>query len=116
MWIFSQYGFFSFVCPRKPDGKIDSKKVVIRARSESHLQDLQSRFPELADRRIITTPDGDYAYRLFVSKRRWALIVREMVQEVDWDNFRKAADAYQGAAGRHYIEAIHDVWDRMAHL
>jgi hypothetical protein len=116
MWIFTKYGFFSFVCPSKADGRVDSKKIVIRARSDDHLRRLQGRFPDLAAYKIISTPVGDYPYRMILSKHRWARITRELALEVDWTNFRNEVAAHQGTDGQNYLDAIHDVWDRMAHL
>ena len=116
MWVFTRYGFFSFVCPSQDDGSVDSKKVAIRARSENHLRRLQGRFSDLAAEKIITTPRGDYPYRIILSKQRWAQIIGELALEVDWTNFRNEVAAHQGADGQSYLEAIHDVWDRMAHI
>jgi len=116
MWIFTRYGFFSFVCPIQYDGSIELEKVAIRARSEDHLRRLQGRFPDLAADKIISTPGGDYPYRIILSKDRWAQIIGELALEVDWTNFRNEVAAHQGPDGQYYLEAIHDVWDRMAHL
>jgi hypothetical protein len=43
-------------------------------------------------------------------------MVCELVKEINWSNFRSAAATFQGEEGQHYLDSIHDVWDRMAHL
>ena len=116
MWVFTRYGFFSSVGARNPDGGIEQEAVVIRARSQQHMQNLQVRFPDLAAGEIISTPDGDYPYRQILAKDNWAAILRELALEMEWVNFRSDVAAYQGADGQHYLDAIRDVWDRMAHM
>jgi hypothetical protein len=53
---------------------------------------------------------------MILSKRRWAQIIRELTLEVNWINFRNEAKAHQGTDGQNYLDAIHDVWDRMPHM
>ncbi len=116
MWIFTRYGFYSVVCARNGDGVVDPGNVWVRARAERHLVDLKARFPVLAEVPVAFTPEADYSFRLVIAKATWADILTQLGMELDWTNFRNEVAAYQGAAGRHYLDAIHDVWDRMAHL
>jgi hypothetical protein len=116
MWLFTRYGFYSIVCARTPDGSTDVETVMVRSRSADHLRRLQERFPALEQKEIVATPGADYPCRMAVAKSAWASILYELTMEMDWTNFRNEVTAYQGATGRHYLEAVHDVWDRMAHL
>ncbi len=116
MWIFTRYGFYSIACARKPDGKIDSDTIMIRARASSHLTNLKRRFPSLEKAELVTLPSRDYRYRLIVAKAVWATIVNELAQEQEWSNFKSEAQRYQGSAGAKYVDALHDVWSRMYRL
>lgn len=98
------------------DGRVAPEAVVVRARSSQDPQNLQARFPDLAAGEILSTPTGDYPFRQFLTKWNWAEILRELALEVEWTNFRNEVAAYQGPDGQHYLDAIHDVWDRMAHM
>ena len=71
MWLFTRYGFYSIACARRHDGSRDTETVMIRARLLDHLRNLQERFKVLLDKKILTTRDRDYRYRLIVSKDVW---------------------------------------------
>jgi hypothetical protein len=116
MWLFTRYGFYSVVCAVGPDGGIDHDTMAVRARCVDHLVRLQQRFPALAGTDIIESPHGDYHWRLMISRRRWTEIAEELAAEIDWTNFRNEVTACQALNGRHYLDAIQDVWDRMAHF
>jgi hypothetical protein len=113
MWLVTRYGFYSIACAQKPDGKIDPSKLMMRARSATHLDNLKARFPVLAGQEIRTTPDHDYRWRLIVTKATWSKIVAELVEEQEWSNFKNEAHRYQGDAGSDYVRALHDVWSVM---
>lgn len=120
MWYFTKYGFYSVVCARQGDGghgqPVDPTRVMVRARSRRHVEQLISRFPEqLGDGEIHTTPHTDYAHRVFLDKAVWAEVSRELVLDCDYDNFKSAASAHQ-PAGDAYADALHDVWETMLRL
>jgi hypothetical protein len=116
MWIFTKYGFYSVACANKPDGSLDNETVMVRARRIAHLRSLQKRFDALADGEILTWPNRDYRYRLIVPKASWVAIVGELVKEQEWSNFKNEAAKYQGASGKDYVRALHDVWSVMNRL
>jgi hypothetical protein len=116
MWIFTRYGFFSIACASKPDGSPDAQTVMVRARRSEHLGRLQGRFPALADASILTMPDRDYRYRIVVAKDTWAKVISELATEQEWSNFKNEVARYQGAGGREYVHALHEVWGTMAEL
>jgi hypothetical protein len=95
MWLFTRYGFFSTVCARQGEGHpgqpADSDRVMIRARMESHLEALQTRFPDqFAGIRIVEMPETDYRYRVFVDKAVWTEVLMGLSEELDYDNFKSA--------------------------
>ncbi len=116
MWIFTRYGFYSIACASKPDGSLDIQSVMVRARCIAHLRGLQKRFPALAVGKILELPNRDYRYRLIIPKASWTTIVSELAQEQEWSNFKDEAARYQGASGRGYVRALHNVWEVMHRL
>jgi hypothetical protein len=113
MWLFTRYGFYSIACAKRPDGTLDPETMMIRARRRAHLAGLQTRFPQLAGKAIATSPTNDYQWRMIISKAEWVPVIVELAQEQTWDNFKNEASRYQGAAGRDYTRALHDVWSVM---
>lgn len=116
MWLFTIYGFFSIACASKADGTRDTETVMVRARVREHLERLQARFPAIAGREVLRTKDNDYRYRLIAPKAEWATIVAELAAEQTWSNFKSKVAAFQGAAGREYEHALHEVWSVMNRL
>jgi len=109
------------VCARQGDGRpgrpVDQKCVMVRARVRAHLEALQARFPELLGScEIREFPGADYAWRIFVPKSVWAEVVRCLVEDIDYDNFKAATARRQGPEGRAYVEALHVVWSTMLGL
>ena len=121
MWLFTQYGFFSAVCARKGDGsagnKVDTERVMVRARLRGHLEGLKLRFPEdLGGLEIMETPETDYRYRLFVDKAVWVRVLKLLGEELDYDNFKSKVARNLAAVGDEYHHSLHDVWDTMQRL
>jgi hypothetical protein len=116
MWVFTRYGFYSIACAQKSDGSLDDQSMMIRARCKAHLLELQKRFPALAVDKILELPHHDYRYRLIIPKASWIAILGELAQEQEWSNFKNEVARYQGAAGRAYVGALHDVWGVMNRL
>jgi len=113
MWLFTRYGFYSIACAREPNGSIDRQSLTVRARRETHLRDLQKRFPSLAGAEIVILTNRDYRYRLIVSKAVWVATLAELAQEQEWSNFKDEVAAFQGSAGSDYVRALHQVWSVM---
>jgi hypothetical protein len=117
MWIFTRYGFFSIACARKKDGSIDEDKVMIRARSRKHLENLRDRFPEseCARAEIICNAGTDYKFRLIVLKSEWVKIVSQLVTEQTWSNFKNEALSFGNKikSSSRYIHALHQIWEVM---
>ena len=113
MWLFTRYGFYSIACASKPDGSLDTQTVMIRARMQEHLRNLQQRFPSLASLEILELPDRDYRYRLIAPKAVWTDIVSELAKEQTWSNFKNEVALFQRGADPSYVDALHDVWEVM---
>ena len=118
MWIFTKYGFFSVVCSRQGDGgygrKVDTRRVMVRARVRTHLEALKDRFPCLiGDAEICEFVGTDYAYRLFLEKDVWSQVLAELSNELDYDNFKSEVAHHQGRAGAAYEHSLHEVWSVM---
>ena len=77
MWVFTNIGFISAVKHRNKPGKL-----MVRARAKHHLRQL---FPQ---HKIRTTPDGDYRYRVTVSRKCFKDMLREVVDSLEYDNFK----------------------------
>jgi hypothetical protein len=113
---FAIYGFYSIASASRPDGSLDSQTVMIRARLKDHLQNLQRRFPVLADTKIITLPNVDYRHRIVVPKTVWVGVLSGLAEEMEWSNFKNQVARYQGKPGAAYSTALHRVWEVMERL
>lgn len=89
---------------------------MIRARSRTHLENLQKRFPLLAHAEIVTLPNRDYRYRLLAPKEVWATTIAELAREQERSNFKDEAGRFQGSKGSDYAHALHRVWSLMLGL
>lgn len=121
MWLFTKYGFFSAVCARQGDGRhsqpVDPTRIMVRARLKPHLEALKERFPEhLANCKIMEFPGSDYAFRIFVTKTNWSVVLVGLNEELDYDNFKSEVARFQGQDGESYEHALHDVWSVMNQL
>jgi hypothetical protein len=118
MWVFTKYGFFSAVCARKGSGTygqpVDPDRIMIRARLRSHLDALLTRFPDvLGGNEIQTFPGSDYAFRIFVAKSDWSMVLAALAEETDYDNFKAEVARHRGNGGKAYEKSLHDVWEVM---
>ncbi|QYH41020.1 hypothetical protein GYM62_20275 [Algoriphagus sp. NBT04N3] len=97
MWIASKNGFLSVVQHReKPD------QVLVRARVR---KDLETIFP---DESIIETPEGDYRFRVFVSKQAAVEIISQQVWDIDYPNFKNAISDTPDQKDK--LNAYHEIW------
>lgn len=100
MWLFAKHGFFSIVMDRdNPD------YLLVRARIKG---DIENYWP---DAEIKFTPENDYAYRASIPVNDVAMVLCQMVFDIDYDNYK--ANIYDQHR-RSYRYA--DVWQTMALL
>jgi hypothetical protein len=116
MWVFTRYGFYSVGCASTGSRSVDPQTVVVRARLEAHLQNLQSHFPQLATAEIVALPERDYRYRLIVPKAVWVEVLAALAREQDWSHFKNEASRFQGLEGKRYVRALDRVWGLMRQL
>lgn len=95
MWIFTTFGFFSIV---KKHGEAH---LTVRARVAADLDNLRTLVPELGETQA--TPEMDYPFRAAVSAVDLAMAssghfvgLGELVQEIDYDNFKAEVARRQG--------------------
>lgn len=100
MWVFTKYGFFSFVK--------HERGYAVRSRSRAHLEALKKRLG--LDCSIDTKSGTDYPCRIYVDKETWTRAITTLAGEVDYDNFKKAV----GTKDAPYARALSSVWAIMA--
>lgn len=101
MWIFTETGFVSAVVDLK-----DQDLMIVRARDSKSLDSLS----EMADVRILTTPERDYPFRVFVSRMDFTTWMVECISEMTYNNYKSRMSVTRG---REYVGALHDVWEVM---
>src|SRR4051794_38523185 len=77
MWVCFNDAFVSAV-----QDKNDPDRLCVRARNRSHLEGL------FRNAEIVTTPNADYACRVFVSKSEFVEIVTQRIFGIDYTNFK----------------------------
>jgi hypothetical protein len=80
MWICFNNAFVSAVESDMPT------VLKVRARKREHLATL---FP---GKKIHTSKDTDYAYRVFVNRKAFAKLVAKRVMDIDYDNFKDSVE------------------------
>lgn len=88
MWLFTDFGFFSIVKKHGDD------YLTVRVRVAADLDHLRTRVPELTE--TMSTPDQDYPFRATVSAVSLAIGLGEVIQDIDYDNFKAAVARQQG--------------------
>jgi hypothetical protein len=107
MWTFTTDGFYSAVQHREDKGI-----MVVRCRKAADAFALQSRLLERGhpEYTVKHTPEGDYAYRLFIPRTAWAQYLIHAVESIDYPNFKDAVAERQGLDR---ADVYHDVWQMM---
>ena len=81
MWFCFNNGFVSAV-----ENRDDKDGLVVRARRREHLED---NFP---DNKIVVGGSTDYNYRIFISKKEFAEIVKDRIMDIDYGNFKNSVE------------------------
>ena len=90
MWLVTTQGFYSVVAHREDPGTL-----IVRGRTRDDLEALREQVPGLEP---FEDPAADYRYRAYVSRSEWLAAVAQLISDVDYDNFKSAVAARQGAA------------------
>lgn len=88
MWVFTPIGFFSIV---KKQG---DQHLTVRARVAADLDNLRTLVPELGP--TLPTPRLDYPFRATIKAVDLAIGLGELVQAIDYDNFKLEVARRQG--------------------
>lgn len=78
MWFCFNDAFVSVVAHRKRPSIL-----MVRARSYQHLRNLFG-----SDVKITVTPDNDYRFRVFTTREKWAVLVSQRIENIDYSNFK----------------------------
>jgi hypothetical protein len=104
VWLLTPLGFFSIV--RKADD-VGGKTLTIRARVKTDLEALRVRYlPGLKE--IKENAGSDYRYRAKAPRNQVAAALAQMVQDVDYANFKSEVAKKQG---RYRATTYGKVWD-----
>jgi hypothetical protein len=104
MWIATNIGFFSMVQDRNND-----EMMYIRGRDRNHFVELLKYLEDGYE--IIEDLEADYRYRIHVSRNDTNYILDRLVDDIDYDNFKKSVkDQYLSYAYVHIWKIIHDVF------
>jgi hypothetical protein len=101
MWIFTETGFVSAVQSSK-----DSETMSVRARDKQSLVSIA----EVTGQPILRSPEGDYPYRVFVSKVEFAQWAFEQAMNIDYRNFKNRVF---DTRGYEYAHELGRVWSVM---
>lgn len=81
MWVCLNNAFVSAV-----ESDSDPSVLKVRARNKQHLEVL---FP---GKKIHSSKDTDYAYRVFVGRKAFAKLIAEKAMEIDYTNFKDSVE------------------------
>ncbi|MBX3460402.1 MAG: hypothetical protein KF696_10650 [Planctomycetes bacterium] len=82
----------------------------MRARVKSHLQALAARFEPLAEAEVIESDGSDYRYRIVVDRQAWALVAKQLAEDIDYSNFKSECARKNQWTDGAYLSALHEVW------
>jgi len=107
MWVFTIDGFFSAV--QKPKDRTTGR-IQVRARNREDLVRFKSRMN--LQNRILSTPAGDYPFRIVTSKKAWGKYLDRMARIMEYGNFKAECDRMGLNRGGIY----HRVWSILQNL
>ena len=101
MWAITQDGFVSAVAHRD-----EPNALMVRARDAQSLRSLA----DATGAAVVATPRADYPYRVKVTKDAFAVWITQVVNAVDYPNFKTRAARTRGSR---YAQALSEVWSTM---
>ncbi len=119
MWLqHPQLGGFSVVLADDlVTGRPDPDTVMIRARSETHLDLLRRTVPALAQYDAIESgPSLDYPWRLVCPRTIFADAMRELALGLDYRNVKGEAHRNAAQLGHGFVDALHRVHGALARV
>lgn len=120
MWLaLPKVGWLSIVAARtsaQPGAPVDSKRLMVRARSRKHLENFCASHPRLAGLAILETPNGDYPFRVIAPKQAVAAALAALTKSVNYTNVKGEAARNADVVGDEFIDAMHDTWSAMLRI
>lgn len=120
MWLaLPKVGWLSIVAARtsaQPGAPVDSKRLMVRARSRKHLENFCASHPRLAGLTILETSNGDYPFRVIATKLAVAAALAALAKSVTYTNVKGEAARNADLVGDEFIDAMHDVWAAMRRI
>jgi hypothetical protein len=106
MWVFTVDGFYSAV-----ENKDDPSLLTVRTRTRQDAANLQGALARIRCHvEVVATPLADYGWRLFVPRDKWATYLHNVVEAIDYTNFK---DEVAKVQGQKRADVYHDVWATM---
>lgn len=102
MWIASEIGFVSIVADMQQPGCL-----LVRARAREDLERFRQRL-ELPGVEIRETPRADYRFKLSAPKAEVAVLVAELLLDVEYNNFKQHTLATFGPRRE---DVYHQAWE-----
>lgn len=104
MWLQTTIGFFSVV--EKPEDR-GKGMLTVRSRSREDLEFLARCFEKTPE---ITGKVSDYPFRIRVPREELAVVMAELVRNIDYPNFKSEVAKRQGSQRAHVYA---NVWNEL---
>ena len=101
MWIFLNNSFLSIV-----ENRNNKEELLVRSRVRG---DIDKIFP---DSNIFEMENSDYKYRSYIKKIEVSEKIREIVTNINYDNFKNSISKYEDQRHSSYL----NVWNEMRKL
>ena len=101
MWVFSKTGFVSIVQHRE-----EPEILIVRARVLEDLEEFAKTLSLKSKQtvRIEYSEKADYAFRLYAERKQVVAVVRKMVADINYDNFKKSVEDDSPDRSRAYMK------------
>ncbi|MSO42575.1 MAG: hypothetical protein EXQ70_11940 [Solirubrobacterales bacterium] len=83
---------------------------MVRARTKGDIEALRAQIPGLEP---VENAGADYRWRAFITREQWRDAVTELIEAIDYDNFKTAVGERQG---QERANTYHHVWGELMSL
>lgn len=83
MWLATKQGFYSIVKNNE-----SQSGYIVRTRAKKDLENLKILVDELKDRKIVTTIESDYMFRIFIKQEELFELMLFIADDIDYSNFK----------------------------
>lgn len=106
MWLATKFGFYSIVQTHE-----NKNKFMVRARAEKDLENLTKCLKKLENRKIISTKEADYHYRIIVTQFELNELLHHFAETIDYSNFKNKISTITGQHDK--LPFYHEIWEIM---